>query len=405
MRKKNSRAWAALQYLVMKRFQILFAKIFPYCAVSALVIALMIYGSNGNRNGEEKTPIAKSYDSAGFVVTADQVSETYTVASIASAVNLPSTSTINENYFAVNNLYTNTGTVASDTGAAIEKPVTIDVSGLSRGIIVYEVKDGDSVESIANAYGLTKDQLRWSNGLKDESISTGDKLEIPPVAGIVYEVKEDDTIDSIAEKYESNKEEIIAYNDLENSDISKGNKIILPGGTLPEKERPEYVAPAPVVASTPSYNYTYSYVVDSGIRHNMVEIGSYAYWSQVYYDTLWQNNPGAFGNCTWFAWYWRRNNMPENYWLPTGAIGNASSWIYTLGGSYATGRVPAYGAVIQSTSGYYGHVGVVTGVNEGVSITMQEMNYSGPNGMFNHVYESTVDWNDALSYNYIYAHF
>ena len=95
----------------------------------------------GNQNGKGNTPIAKSYDSADFVVTADQVSETYTVASVASAVNLPSTSVINENYFAVNNLYTATGTVASDTGAAIEKPVTIDISNLSRGIIVYEVKD------------------------------------------------------------------------------------------------------------------------------------------------------------------------------------------------------------------------------------------------------------------------
>ena len=137
----------------------------------------------------------------------------------------------------------------------------------------------------------------------------------------------------------------------------------------------------------------------------MFEVGSYGYWSQVYYDTLWQNNPGAFGNCTWFAWYWRRNNMPENYWLPTGAIGNASSWVYTLGGSFATGRTPAYGAVIQSTSGYYGHVGVVTGVNEGVNITIQEMNWAGPNGMFNHVYQSTIDWNDALSYNYIYGRY
>ena len=127
MRKKNSRAWAALQYLVMKRFQVLFAKIFPYCAISAMILALMIYGSNGSRNNNESIPIAKSYDSADFVVTADQVSETYTVASIASAVNLPSTSTINENYFAVNNLYTTTGMVASDNGAAIEKPVTIDV--------------------------------------------------------------------------------------------------------------------------------------------------------------------------------------------------------------------------------------------------------------------------------------
>ena len=96
--------------------------------------------------------------------------------------------------------------------------------------------------------------------------------------------------------------------------------------------------------------------------------------------------------------------MPSNYWLPKGAIGNASSWLYTLGGSYKTGRTPQYGAVMQSMGGYYGHVGTVVGVDPGKSITIQEMNFAGPNGMFNHVYQSTMNWSDALKYNYIYEH-
>ena len=48
--------------------------------------------------------------------------------------------------------------------------------------------------------------------MKDETLTVGKSLNIPPVAGIVYEVKDDDTVDSIAEKYESNKEEIIITN-------------------------------------------------------------------------------------------------------------------------------------------------------------------------------------------------
>ena len=120
----------------------------------------------------------------------------------------------------------------------------------------------------------------------------------------------------------------------------------------------------------------------------------------MYNSTSWQHNPGAFGNCTWFAWYWRRNNMGSEYWLPTGAIGNARSWISTLGGSYWTGRTPAYGAVMQSTSGRYGHVAIVVGVKQGEYITIQEMNYQG----FNRVFQSTITWDDAIKYNYIYAH-
>lgn len=366
------------------------------------VFALMIFGSHSTQSNQSGLPVSKAYDNAGFTLTADQVSETYTLASIADAVDLPSTSLINENYSAINQLYASTGIVSPGSDTVIEKPATIDISNLSRGIISYEVKDGDTVQSIADAYGLSKDQLRWSNNMKNEDLEVGKTLYIPSVAGIVYTVKDGDTLDSISEKYGSKKEEIIAYNDLENKDISKDDKIILPGGELPEKERPEYVPPTP----TPTYpgsSYTYRYVVDSGSRKGMYEVGSYGYWESVYYDTLWQHNPGYFGNCTWYAWYWRRNNMPESFWLPTGAIGHAGQWVANLSGQFNVGNVPAYGAVMQSTSGYYGHVGVVVAVHEGESIEIEEMNWAGPNGQFNHVYHSTLSWGDALNYNYIYG--
>ena len=75
-------------------------------------------------------------------------------------------------------------------------------------------------------------------------------------------------------------------------------------------------------------------------------------------------------------------------------------WIWKLGGSYYTGRTPAYGAVMQSTSGRYGHVAVVVAVVQNQYIKIQEMNYAG----FNRVFESTITWEDAIKYNYIYAH-
>ena len=383
----------------MKRFQLIFTKLIPYVATFALVFAIMFFGSQKNSE-QSTTPLLASFNDNSFTVTSDQVSESYTIANIASAVSLPSAATISENYVTVNTLYEATGTTSISENTVIEKPTIIDTSSLSRGVISYVVKDGDSLDLIIlkNKLKATKDQVRWSNGLKNDSISVNSTLYLPTVAGIVYAVKDNDTVEALAEKYKSNAAEIIAYNDLEDKELSAGMRIILPNGVLPEKERPEYVPPKP------KPTYTYTYVRDSGHRHNMFEVGNYSYWSNMYYNTKWQNNPGAFGNCTWFAWYWRRNNMPSNYWLPSGRLGNAKSWVTTLSGSYYTGRTPQYGAVMQSTSGYYGHVGVVVGVNPGVSITIQEMNYAGPNGKFNHVYQSTMNWNDALGYNYIYGH-
>lgn len=388
----------------MKRFQILFTKVLPYVCVFIAVVAIMFFGSQNQSNSSVK-PIVANFDDLNFKVTSDQVSESYTVANIANTIDLPSTSSISENYVTINVIYESTGTTSSSSTDVIEKPAIIDTSNLDlTKIKTHTVVDGETLDTIIALYGskATKDQVRWSNGMKKENLTVGATIYVPILNGIAYKAKSSDTPAALAEKYKSNEEQIIAYNNLEGKGIAADQILILPGAVVPEKERPEYVAPTP--KPQPRYGRTYSYVYDSGQRHNMIEIGSYSYWSNQYYATKWQNNPGAFGNCTWFAWYWRRNNMGSEYWLPTGAIGNARNWISTLGGSFYTGRTPAYGAVIQSTSGYYGHVGVVVGVNQGVNITIQEMNYAGPNGKFNHVYQSTLDWADALRYNYIYGH-
>lgn len=378
-----------------------------------IAFALMYIGSQNNNQGI-KAPIAAVFNDASFSVTADQISETYTVADIANTVTLPSAATIAENYVTVNAIYESTGTT-STSGTVIVKPSIIDTSNLSRGVITHTVEQGENIDSILKKYkltGVTKDQVRWSNGMKTEELTVGQKLLIPSVPGIVYIVKNGDNYYGIAEKYKSDHDEIIARNDLENTEIREGMVLLLPGGELPETERPEYVAPKP----KPSTNtgggnntrrgggYSYSYVTDSGMRHNLFMVQSYAYWKDMYYATKSWNNPGAFGNCTWFAWYWRRANMPSNYWLPTGTLGNARSWNTTLAArGFPVGKEPAYGAVVQTATSGYGHVGVVVGVNPGVNITIQEMNYAGPNGKLNIVYQSTIDWSNAVKFNYIYG--
>lgn len=388
----------------MKRFQLILFKILPYAAAFAAIFALMYFGSQGD-DDSIKTPIANAFSDTSFLITADQISESYTVATIASTISLPSTATISENYATVNAIYESTGTTSTSGGTVIEKPSIIDTSNLSRGVITHTVVAGENVESILKKYnitGVSVNQVRWSNGLKTANLTAGQKLLIPSVPGIVYTVKNGDTYEGIAKKYQSNVDEIILRNDLENVQIATGMVLLLPGGTLPETERPEYVAPKPKV--TPRTGGSYTYVSDSGVRKNRFQVQNYTYWKNMYYATKDWNNPGAFGNCTWFAWYWRRANMPSNYWLPTGTLGNARSWNTTLAArGFPVGKTPAYGAVVQTSTSGYGHVAVVVGVNAGVNITIQEMNYAGPAGKLNIVYQSTIDWADAVKFNYIYG--
>lgn len=394
-------------YAFMKRFQLILFKILPYAGTFLAIFALMYFGLQNN-DRSIKTPIMAAFDDSAFLVTADQVSESYVVANIANAVSLPSNATISENYATVNAIYESTGTT-STSGTIIEKPSIIDTSNLSRGVITHTVEQGESIESILKKYnitGVTTDQVRWSNGMKKADLSVGQKLLLPTVPGIVYKVKSGDSLEGIASKYKSNTEEITVRNDLEGKTIAADMYLLLPNGTLPETERPEYVAPVTKKKTTTTRrsSSSYSYVHDSGVRKNRFQVQNYTYWKNMYYSTKSWGNPGAFGNCTWFAWYWRRANMPSNYWLPTGVLGNARSWNSTLAArGFPVGKTPAYGAVVQTSTSGYGHVAVVVGVNPGVNITIQEMNYAGPAGKFNIVYQSTIDWQYAVQYNYIYG--
>ena len=387
----------------MKRFELIIKQVLPYFGVFALIFVIMLFGSQHDQ-ASSKNPIASVLSDESFSVTAPQISEAYTVANIASTVSLPSMATISENYVTVNAIYESTGTT-STTGTVIDKPFVIDID-IKRGVVVYTVEvSGESIADILaknHITGVTEDQVRHSNYIKSNAqLSAGQKLYLPTKPGIVYTVKEGDNYHGIAEKYQSNYDEMILLNDLEGVEIKAGMVLLLPGGRLPEKESPDY---RPV---TPSYNpgsNRYTGVSDRGVRKNLFQVQNYSYWRNMYYSTRSWNNPGAFGNCTWFAWYWRRANMPSQYWLPSGAIGNARSWASTMASrGFVVNKNPAYGAVVQTSTIGYGHVGVVVGVNQGQSITIQEMNYSGPAGKLNVVYQSTIDWAHAVTFNYIHA--
>src|SRR5574344_329206 len=131
----------------MKRFQLIFTKLVPYVAVFALVFGIMYFGSRPHGKQSTTPLLASLNDNNAFTVTSDQVSESYTIANIATSVSLPSASTISENYITVNTLYEVTGTTSTGENTVIEKPTIIDTSSLSRGVISYTVKDGDTLDS------------------------------------------------------------------------------------------------------------------------------------------------------------------------------------------------------------------------------------------------------------------
>jgi len=343
-----------------------FLRAVGYCLAAVAILGTVYFGSKNKTAEDGNTPIMLAISDSNYSsVSVDQLSELYIVAEIANNVQLTSSNYLNMDYISAVTQYS----INQTSSTKIEKTNIVDTSSLEKGVIVYEVGEGEDMDSIADEYNLSADQIRWSNGLKTTDLDEGDTLYLPAVSGIVYTVGEDDSLSSIADKYGSSASRIEEENNLAARSLTEGMKIVIPGGVLPEKERPEYVAPKTTTTTT-------------------------YYPTRSLYST--SSNPMPWGWCTWYAWQWRYDHGNP---LP-GGLGNARYWAGQLAAKgYDTGREPAYGAVFVSQSGYYGHVGIVTGVNGDGTIEITDMN--GQAG-WGRVGTRTVEASEWSAWTFVY---
>lgn len=106
-------------------------------------------------------------------------------------------------------------------------------------------------------------------------------------------------------------------------------------------------------------------------------------------------NGYEFGNCTYWAAMRRMQtgNPIPNTW------GNANTWDdrARLDG-YRVDHTPSIGAIMETDSGYYGHVAFVEDVDEFGNWTITEMNVVG----FNQIDQRTLAAASARFYNFIH---
>lgn len=252
----------------------------------------------------------------------------------------------------------------------VTKPQIVQADTGRAPITKYTTADGDSVQGVASKFGISEDTVRWANNLTSDALSAGKELTIAGTTGVVHTVKDGETNESLAQKYQSDKERIISYNDLEITGLKNGSQIVLPGGILPENERPGYVAPR-------STNRSVAYVAVQ--------------------STIYGGNRYAYGYCTWYS-YNRRAELGRQIgsnW------GNAATWAtYASSAGFKVDRTPAPGAVFQTAAGWYGfgHVGIVERVNSDGSFVTSEMNYGG----WNRISSRTISAAEVGQYFYIH---
>lgn len=356
-------------------------RVVPYVVATALVFAVAKFGSE-DKDGFGNANLNMSAMAASSSVSADQLSELYVVASVSSSFDLASTDSVSSNYMVANVLKE----ISQTSTDKIEKPGYVPVT-YSPGIETYIVSEGETMESIAAKLSaeyrtqLTTDLIRWSNGLKTTDVTVGQALSIPKTAGIIYTVKSGDTPEILANRYGAQADRIISYNNLEETGLVDGMSIVLPGGTLPLTERPEYV---PV--------YTYSYYGSTSDRQDM----------RVVYENVTggYDNKMVWGQCTYYAWWWRATSPYSLGPLPASLTGNANAWANNARAlGMRVDNTPEVGAVFQTPSGWYGHVGVILRILDDGSLVVREMNYGY---RANVITESVIPANIVSNFSYIH---
>ena len=101
----------------------------------------------------------------------------------------------------------------------------------------YVVKKGDSLYSIANSFGVSLEALKNANGISGNLINIGQVLTIPTASNktpgdyVVYTVKKGDSLWSIANTYNVSVNDIVDYNNLGTTMLQIGQQLLIPNGS------------------------------------------------------------------------------------------------------------------------------------------------------------------------------
>jgi len=360
------------------RFRLKRSTVIIYASTFLLIIAIVFIGYRQPKADSDVVSASTTTTSDYQVDTSvDNVVATDVAASAAQAANLPIATSVANMAVTTQSKsdYLQSNTVETS------KPALVGTVGSNRKVTAYVVKAGDSVDSLAAQFGISKDTIKWANNLTSDTLTPGTTLRILPVSGVLYTVKSGDTTDSIASKYKIDKESLILFNDLDVSGLQPNTSVILPQGILPTEERPGYVAPV-AIAAAPNY-------FEGGPGAGF---GGSTWF--IAYGTP-DNGLYAHGNCTLYVY-----NRRKELGLPVGdRWGNAGSWAY---------NAAADGLLVNHTPGVHsimvssGHVAFVESILPNGDLSLSEMNAYVKGGGYNIVSGRIVSAGNAGQYWYIH---
>lgn len=151
-------------------------------------------------------------------------------------------------------------------------------------VSVYVVREGDTLSTISEMFGVSVNTIMWGNDLTSKSIKPGQTLAILPVNGVKHKVAKGDTIQSITKKYSGDLDEVLEYNNLSvGSKLVLGDEIIVPHGQIITESKPKTIASKPkttITTGVKSYVGYFLRPLQGGIKtqgihgYNGIDIGA-----------------------------------------------------------------------------------------------------------------------------------
>ena len=194
------------------------------------VVGFVVQGTNA---ALERQPAAAAVSAStvdnSSANPVDQLSSSDIAVNLARMANLPETTAVTNQA----DTATAEAAITSVNNAVVSKPQIVATALKSRrDIKTYIVQPGDDVNSVAAKFGISATSVQWSNSLSGTALTAGAKLVVPPVNGIVYTVKSGDTVASLAQQFHTDQSKIVAYNDAEISGIYPGEQVLIPDGQV-----------------------------------------------------------------------------------------------------------------------------------------------------------------------------
>src|SRR5256885_9275076 len=110
----------------------------------------------------------------------------------------------------------------------IIQPVYIPTAPLSsRSPILYTVQAGDTLAGISKTLGIPFREITWSNPGLHVPLKVGEVLRLPPVPGFVVAVKKGDSLASVAAAYGLDAGTIVDFNRIRDP-LTPGSMLVIP---------------------------------------------------------------------------------------------------------------------------------------------------------------------------------